>query len=286
MNEVFFIRNMTESDIPQAMQLVLEQEWNQTENDWNVFLKNPYNKCLCAIANGKLAGTGAALVFSENAAWISMLLVHPDFSGKGIGKGLLNVLLNQLTGYKSVKLDATKPGKPLYEKYGFRTDYNLTRMVCDSFKITDGLTADTRCERISQQMVKQVIKFDQHVFGVNRNTVICSLLNNYHAYCQVSDDTQKINGIVLGRQGNHFVQIGPVAAKSFEHAKLLISNMLVKLEGKPVAVDVPDDKNELVNWLLALGFEKKRTFTRMYLKHNAYRGNPQKQFLICGPEFG
>jgi hypothetical protein len=82
------------------------------------------------------------------------------------------------------------------------------------------------------------------------------------------------------------MQIGPVFAPTIEEAMVLISHILVKHTGQPVVVDVHADKIELIAWLNKIGFTRQRDFVRMYLNQNLCPGNPEKQFLICGPEFG
>ena len=66
----------------------------------------------------------------------------------------------------------------------------------------------------------------------------------------------------------------------------LISQMMLKLEGKPLVLDVPADKDELINWLTSIGFIRQRDFVRMYMNSNPCPGKTENQFLICGPEFG
>ena len=65
-----------------------------------------------------------------------------------------------------------------------------------------------------------------------------------------------------------------------------MSQTLLYHTGKPLVVDVMNDKTDFVHWLTHLGFVKKREFTRMFLKSNLYSGEKQKQYLIGGPEFG
>src|SRR5207302_533099 len=78
--------------------------------------------------DGQAVGTTVTCVLGS-VAWIAMVLVDPDWRGRGIGKALMSHALDLLDtwGVPSVRLDATALGKPLYEKLGFVVQYELAR---------------------------------------------------------------------------------------------------------------------------------------------------------------
>jgi len=49
---------------------------------------------------------------------------------------------------------------------------------------------------------------------------------------------------------------------------------------------VLSEKEDLISWLHSIGFTMQRHFVRMYKKENLFPGIVNKQYLICGPEFG
>lgn len=93
-------------------------------------------------------------------------------------------------------------------------------------------------------------------------------------------------GYIFGRNGTRFNYAGPLCADSEESARALLSIALKSLQNKPVVLDIPEDKEDLIRWLESLGFEKQRHFVRMYLGKNPYPGEIKSQYLISGPEFG
>src|ERR1700753_4315332 len=80
---------------------------------------------------GKIVGTAATLPYEDKFAWIGMVLVDPDYRNRGIGTTLLHRAVEYLdgAGIETLKLDATTAGKPLYEKIGFVTEYEIDRWV-------------------------------------------------------------------------------------------------------------------------------------------------------------
>lgn len=275
---------MTVEDIPEAMKLVLAESWNQTENDWQLFIENENNNCKCLIFDDHLVGTACSYRFSQNLAWISMVLVDINYRGKGFGNALMKAVLNELKDCKSVKLDATPAGEKVYEKLGFVKEYSISLWICDSFESTIHKSAEI--SEIKNSELKLIVDFDGSSFGVKRLEVIKSLAVNFPELCRISKNKNEISGIALGRKGNKHAQIGPVSAVSDLVAKELITSVLSGLKHQSVVIDILDDKFELMNWLTELGFQQRRSFWRMYLNNNSYPGKINHQFAICGSEFG
>ncbi len=284
MNTDYYIRNLTVNDIPEAMKLVLAEGWNQTEKDWKLFIENPENNCKCLITEGKLVGTATSYRFSQNLAWVSMVLVDKNFRGRGFGKALLESVLNDLNDCKSIKLDATWAGEKVYRKLGFVKEYSISRWVCDSFN-GENLT-NSEISEINGDDLNSVVAFNQISFGAGREKLISAFINNFPGLTGILKQDGKILGTALGRIGNRYVQIGPVSATSFSAVQKIISSVLKSLHQRSVVLDVLDDKTELADWLTQMGFQKKRQFLRMYLNDNSYKGETELQFVICGPEFG
>jgi ribosomal protein S18 acetylase RimI-like enzyme len=281
------IRPLTIEDIGQAIQLSHAERWNQTEKDWQLLIQNPQNTCLAAELDGKLIGTSTAINYNNLVAWIGMVLVNKQFRGRGVSKLLLSNLLNQLKSIRSIKLDATQAGQPVYQKFGFKNEYIIHRMTTDSvLTVEESFDSTYLPEPILPENYSEVIEFDKQIFGASRNQLIKFLVENNLENSWMIKRKGKIIGVALGRKGSRFYQVGPVLALDEKITKALIIKAIVGISGQSVVVDVLDDKKELINWLSGLGFTIQRSFVRMYQDENPYPGIPEKQFLICGPEFG
>ncbi len=280
------LRPIQSEDIANCKLLSDAEGWNQTEKDWKLLVNYSQNICLLAENEHKIIGTATAMNYSGKVAWIGMVLVEKAFRGMGIGKTLISNLLNQLHLFQSVKLDATPAGQPLYEKFGFKNEYLIHRMTTlslDNFQpFQSGITPEPAL--ISD--IHEVIALDASIFGADRTTLISSLINENPENSLCIKRNGRITAFALGRLGRNFFQIGPVFATSILETTILISGILAKLAGKPIAVDVPADMSELIQWLISIGFVKQRNFVRMYLNQNPFPGKREYQYLICGPEFG
>lgn len=280
------IRHLQLADIHDAMNLVLAESWNQTEKDWEILIRESQNICLAAIIDNQLVGTATAINYANSVSWIGMVLVDKNYRGRGISKILLNELFDKPQTCKSIKLDATPAGQPVYKKLGFTDEYTISRMVNSSFASLPNINFENTIQQIRQEDISAVIEFDKQVFGADRKQLIQAFINDFPQKSWVQKEDNNIVGFALGRQGNRHHQIGPVSAISVFAAQQLISKALQSLKGESIVIDVLDDKPKLQAWLTSIGFVKQRYFTRMFRKNNPSPGKINSQFLIAGPEFG
>jgi GNAT superfamily N-acetyltransferase len=279
------LRHIRLGDIARAMKLSTDEGWNQTEKDLKILIENSNNICILAEHYQKIIGTTTAINYSNQIAWLGMVLVDKEYRGQGISKMLLTNVFKEIESFRSIKLDATPEGRKVYKKFGFEDEHIIYRMTIDSMNdlsYNDGISTET----IEENSIEEIIFLDATAFGANRKQLIESLIKQYPQKGWLLKKNDHITGFALGRDGNKYHQIGPVVASSTADAKALITQAIKKLINQPIVVDVLSDKKDLNNWLSSIGFTTQRIFTRMYKKENPFPGTIEKQYLICGPEFG
>jgi len=273
------------SDILHAMKLSGAEGWNQTEKDWKLFIESPQNVCVLAERNKEIIGTTTAINYSDRIAWIGMVLVAKEYRGQGVSKLLLANILKQLESFPSIKLDATPEGQRVYKKFDFKDEYLITRMTIASVK-NFSLDDDIAPEPIQLKHIEEVTAFDELVFGANRKQLIESMIKEYPHKAWLLKRNDSIAGFALGRKGSRYHHVGPVFGLNITDVKILIKRALKELTNQSVVMDVLYEKEDLINWLNSIGFIMQRQFVRMYKKENPFPGIINKQYLICGPEFG
>jgi creatinine amidohydrolase/Fe(II)-dependent formamide hydrolase-like protein/GNAT superfamily N-acetyltransferase len=273
------LRTLSNDDVPAAMRLKVAAGWNQTADDWRVFLSDPTSS-FAAVHQGGLVGTATTIRYGD-LAWIGMVLVDPELRRLGIGTLLLKRTIEHLQTCASVKLDATPAGREVYRKLGFADDCKLMRMTL------------ARAPRLSAQRAKvcddghmtQLLTLDKPVFGADRSDLLRRLRNNRPQSAFILADGDHLRGFVLARAGSDYTYLGPIVAESAADARELAAAAMREVSGKPVMIDVLDAQTDFVDWLRELGFAEQRSFIRMYLGKNI-SGDPSRQFAIAGPEFG
>jgi GNAT superfamily N-acetyltransferase len=282
----FIVRPMRARDIVNAMKLSNAEGWNQTEKDWKLLLESPQNVCLLAECNKKIVGTTTAMNYANQIAWIGMVLVDKEYRGQGVSKLLLTKILKKLESFASIKLDATPAGQQVYKKFDFKDEYLIARLATGSMKNLSFDDDSVLAESIQWKDIEEITAFDEHVFGTNRRQLIESLVKRYPHKAWLLRRNNSIAGFALGREGNKYHQVGPVFGSTSDDVKILIRKALKELTNQPVVIDVLCEKEDLINWLYSIGFTMQRHFVRMYKKENSFPGDLNKQYLICGPEFG
>jgi GNAT superfamily N-acetyltransferase len=280
------IRPMVINDLVNAIGLSRSEGWNQTDKDWRFLMMNPDNVCLAAEQGNKLVGTATATVHSSKLAWIGMVLVDKNLRGLGVGRNLMINIINNLKHINSIKLDATPAGLPLYQKLGFIEEHHICRMVNPLNKGLMVLESGYKPEIIEKNKFPDILKLDKKIFGSDRSSLLRSLFQNYPEKAYMINKDGKTNGYIFGREGIRYDYIGPASSFSKESFMSLITIALNSMAGKPVALDILQDKHDVIRRLELSGFEIQRSFVRMYLKNNHYPGEVNFQYLISGPEFG
>src|SRR5262249_8452375 len=122
-------RGMTFEDLTLGLRLKQRAGWNQTPADWARFLSLQPDGCFVAELDGEPVGTVTTCMFGP-VAWIGMMLVEPDKRGRGLGRAVMVRALEFLESknVRSVRLDATPMGEPLYRSLGFVPQFVLSRL--------------------------------------------------------------------------------------------------------------------------------------------------------------
>jgi GNAT superfamily N-acetyltransferase len=272
-------RPLAEDDIVDCVALSAEAGWNQTIEDWAVFLRHGTVLGLPA-GDSVTVGTGAVLPYSDDFAWISMVLVTASRRRERIGTNILEACCAEVArrGLVSV-LDATPAGERIYRPLGFEGMLNLSRWQGVSktrANPTSGIRAMIGAD------IPSVAAIDAVAFGARREFLVESLFRRLPQLAFVSDDN---SGFVLARPGRIATQIGPIVAANEEQAVALLDAALGCISG-PVFLDLVDGRDLLTRPLRQCGFTVQRPFLRMGLSRHVPFGDPARLFVVAGPEFG
>ncbi len=259
---------LSDADAAAALPLSAEAGWNQTEDDWRVFITRGH--CFGIRRNGTLVATAAALPY-DGFGFVGMVLTTGAWRHRGFGTRLLGCAMAALADAGRIAvLDATPAGRPIYAHRGFLPIDALERWAGDA----------TGTPRSASVPVAVVADLDAVAFGARREFLLSDILGRPGTVAVAEQ-----GGCALARNGSRATQIGPVIAVHEAQAIELLRRLLSNLRG-PVFLDVPTRWVSLAESLEALGFRRQRPFTRMALHHARQFGHPARMFAAAGPEFG
>ena len=282
MTSRFTLRKLSAEDIPGGLRLSRASGWNQSEDDWRVFVDFPGGGGFLAERAGCVIGTVTFLRY-DSFAWIAMMLVDPQERRAGIGTRLMDQALCALKDAKCVGLDATPAGELLYRRFGFWNDSHLvrTKAMIESFRFEMPVQ---RARRMNSADLSEVLRRDRDVFGADRGQLLAWLFARA-PQCAWIMDGAGVRGYAFGRPGNRYCQLGPIVAEDVGTARTLVTHCCSQLEGKQIAIDATRVDQHWLAWLTSVGFVEERMFARMFRQGDMHPGMPARQYAITGPEF-
>lgn len=283
------LRAMIKADIPGGMRLKEIAGWNQTAHDWQRFLTASPNGCFVAEVDTRVVGTVATISYEDKFAWVGMVLVDPEHRGQGIGTRLLERAIEFLDAAKisTVKLDATPLGKPLYEKLGFATEYEIERLILtrSSAYISKSRSGGSKRRATSMQLEK-ILACDRKHFGADRSSLLVSLHDQASEFTLTAEQNGNLKAYMFGRKGSFADHLGPWVAEDTEASRQLVASFLQQSSRETLVADCLKSTAVAGDLLREHGFSYSRPLTRMYRGENRFPGNPGKVCAILGPEFG
>lgn len=269
---------LDEAHLSGCLALSAEAGWNQTVDDWALFMRHGQVFGFCD-DDGTPVATGAILPYAGTFAWLSMVLVTAARRRAQLGTRVLAAGRDELARRRLVALlDATPAGERVYRPLGFVPLSGLTRLQGEG----GGAPPTAGVWPMQPGDLPAVAALDARAFGAERRFLIDSLFARAAAHAFTSADG---SGFVLARPGRIATQIGPLVADNERTAQALLAAALASVAG-PAFLDIADRAADLAAGLRRRGFTVQRPFLRMALGCNAPYGDPARLFVAAGPEFG
>lgn len=271
--------------LPQAVGLSKALSWPYRQQDWRVAFD--LGAGFAVEVDERLVATAMWWSYGQSHASVGMIIVDPAMQGRGLGRALMEALL-QATSGRTVILNATLEGLPLYAKLGFvsRGQVFQHQAVLKTVpEFADG-RADIRVMQASDE--KQVRQLDLAASGMDRTALLTTLFNT--GTVMVLDQGDGASAYACVREFGHGVVIGPVVAGGASAdvaAKRLIVALAGRHQGRFVRLDVTEESG-LSPWLADLGLPCVGQAQPMVLGDQASvpTGGDMRLFALANQSFG
>lgn len=277
------VRLMTADDISVGMRLKQQARWNQLEADWRRFLDMEPAGCFVAELDGVPVGTTTTCIFDDEVACVALVLVDERLRGQGVGTALMKHALVYLDGrgVRSIRLDATPLGRPIYEKLGFVAEYELDRYAG---KLPPGPPVEG-CSTAVVSDLDAIITLDREISGIGRRKMLERFLAEDPKAMRIIRVAGRIEGYLASRPGALAAQIGPCVGRHGVGPTLL-RDAWQRLSGQEVFIDVPlSNVAGAVAVAHEMGLEPKRRLLRM-CRGKPVIDRPPDYWASSGPEKG
>ena len=285
------IREMTTADVPAAMRLKDAAGWNQTAEDWRNLLAIEPRGCwveeIDEAGAKTVAGSTTLVCYGRDLGWIGMVLVLPEFRGRGIARRLMEHALGfaEENAVRCLALDATDMGWPLYRDLGFEDEAPIERWALEvplagSLPEADPSTSDV----VNAEQLAWMLELDRLAFGADRGRMIEQIVRSCGP-----DVWAASQGYLLSRPGSKARFLGPCVAKEPQVARAMIAALLRRHRGETVFWDLLPANAAARELAESLGFRCSRKLVRMARPLSARQGTHQRiewQVAAAGFEYG
>ena len=291
---------LTERDIDAGLALSDAAGWNQTGDDWALFIRHGRTIGLRDAGGGWVA-TAAALPYGRDRGWISMVLVAEAWRHRGLASRLLDDCVAHLRAEGIVPvLDATPAGAAVYRRLGFVPGFEIDRWERPaspapaasrrgrrtlSFGTADAAVADVRADRPRRprRPPRPRPRRDRPRSPLPARQLPVAARRPGPGR---RDDGR---GFVIARAGRRATQVGPLVANDADQAAALLDTAIASAAGdagRAIFLDLPCAHRPLADRLERLGFARQRPFVRMSLGATEAPRLGTGMFVLAGPEFG
>jgi len=250
-NDVIDYRPFTSDDIAAGHALSSAVRWRHRPDDWR-FAARIGRGFVAEDASGVI-GTALCWKYGADRASLGMVIVSPARQGLGIGRKLMEMVLEELGG-RITFLHATAAGQPLYEKLGFQRIGTINQHQGAAFQPPlVSLPPGERLRPLGVNDAPRLVELASRASGLDRSDLLPALLDIASGIA-LDRDGELIGFALFRRFGDGHV-IGPVVAPDspdFSRAKALISHWLALHAGMFVRIDTPAEFG-LSSWLEGLG---------------------------------
>jgi GNAT superfamily N-acetyltransferase len=205
------LRQLRHGDLNALPSLSAAVGWPHREDDWALFLSLGEGLAACA-PDGAILGTAMRWRWSPACATVGMVLVAPSQQGKGLGRQLMQALLDA-EPERAVMLNATQAGIGLYERLGFRP----IGMVCQYQGIVATTPQQSALRPAQAADLSALVAMDAAAFGAARAPLIERLMAE--GDIRVIDRGGRLRGFAVRRPFGRGETIGARGRRDRAHRR-------------------------------------------------------------------
>jgi GNAT superfamily N-acetyltransferase len=271
------------SDTAAIVSLSRSVGWDYTPEDVCVFLSAGvlfgYRR-----EDGHLVSSAGVFTYG-NLASIGVVMVHPDFQGRGLGRAMLRRCLDEV-GPVPTMLVSTAEGLRLYTSLGFKTVAHIHKLISKGSLQWSSEPACRGCiANLSDTDLMDVVLLDERVMGANRSRFLTSRFPLLHSGVALRSEDGVLYGYGMAVRRQDLLIIGPLVAPEHVSALAMIRQLTDGWDGS-VRIDVPSHQAILLDSLVRLGMHEEERPPILMLNGHSLPGQRESLYAIAAQAFG
>ena len=273
------LRQMTSEDGARGAALVKKIGWSQTAATWEQTIRWSGDGSFCLATDDELLATVIVICYGTELAWIGMVVTHPDYQRQGLARQMMDIGLEytRKRGIRTVMLDASQMGYPLYVKLGFQPLYKIEVFEGMATPAANSNATHTARE-LTEADIPGIVDLDTRLFGVPRPTIIRDLVETGQGW--VIGESRNIQGYLITKPSNQSLSIGPWYHQSPEGAEALLESAIAATPGTMLKVHIPETNTPAKAIVNRHGLQFSRFVTRMVLSGEP-PGQMEQQYSVA-----
>ncbi|MET3891325.1 GNAT superfamily N-acetyltransferase [Bosea sp. OAE506] len=244
------LRDIAPADAASCAGLARAVGWPHRAEDWEMAIGLGHG--VVATLGEEVVATALWWPYGAYHATLGMIIVSPEHQGAGLGRRLMQALLSQTEG-RSLLLNATVAGQPLYEKLGFVLCGAIRQYQGQAGAIAGPVLAEGTTLRPATLADLPVLdKLDEAATGLPRGPLLRAVLSEGEGTVLMRGG--EAAGFSMMRRFGRGLVIGPVVAADLADAQALLAHGLQARQGQFVRVDI-EDGSPLVDLLTGAGLK-------------------------------
>lgn len=231
----------------------------------------------------KLVATALWWPYGESHATLGMIIVSPEQQGAGIGKRLMQALLEQTEG-RTLMLNATVAGEPLYAKSGFLAYGGVRQYQGETLAVAPPeLRPGQRLRTATQADLPLLERLDQEASGLPRGPTLSAL--QARGECAILEHNGDPAGFSILRAFGRGLAIGPVIAADGADARALVAHWLHGRHGQFMRIDIRTDSG-LAEFLAERGLRPVGEVTAMVRGERPHASGSARVYALINQALG
>jgi GNAT superfamily N-acetyltransferase len=237
--------------------------WNPGLSDLRIAWQVDPQAFIALRDGSTLAGGGSIFSYEGRFGFMGLFIMRPDMRGKGLGAALWHwrreAMLKRLQPGAAIGMDGVFDLVPFYEKGGFKAAYRDLR-----FEGTAKGRGVHRVIALGASDFDEIEAFDRAYVPAPRPSFLQAWLAQDGVHVVGIREGGKLSAYGMARPCRVGFKIGPLFATRADAAEDVLSDLLARISGQQVQIDVPEPNSAALEIVERFGLSMSFGCARLY----------------------